>query len=399
MNQTVLSDAFDGSSRARAIPAAVQRHELVDAAQIDAQLLQAWQTLDFWSVEANVFDESRVLPSALAHCDPQGCARLFLLWEGVPRQSRLVGLMPLSLERRYGARPLPYWQNWLHPNAFLGTPLVAPGHERAFWQALLTQLDGAPGAGLFFHCNALALEGPIAKALFGLCAEDGRRCDIVRRHERAFLRSDLGGEAYYEQAVRSKKRKELRRQKRRLEDMGLLEFRRTDGSEGLDGWIDAFLTLEAAGWKGQGQSALDSQDRTRALFHDMLGAMAQAGRLELLSLEFEGAPIAMLVNLRSGGGAFSFKTTFDESFARFSPGVLLQIENYALLDRGDIGWADSCAAPDHPMIDSLWTERRAIGRVSIAIGGGARRLAFAGLRKAEDMMAARRADGAKGEAI
>ncbi|WP_420606074.1 GNAT family N-acetyltransferase [Novosphingopyxis sp.] len=394
MNQIVFPTAFDGALRHPASFFGAERSERIEATAIDVALLHSWQALDGRSGEANIFDESRVLPAALAHCDPRGMAELFLLWEGAPRASQLIGLMPLSLERRYGARPLPHWQNWLHPNAFLGNPLIAPGRERVFWQALLAELDIAPGAGLFFHLNGVALGGPVAEALLSVCADERRRCDVVCRHQRAFLRSDLTAKAYYEQAVRPKKRKELRRQKRRLEELGRLDFERSDGSQGLEEWIDAFLALEAAGWKGQGQSALGSQDSTRALFHDMLGAMARDGRLELLSFSFESAPIAMLVNLRSGDGVFSFKTAFDESFARFSPGVLLQIENYALLDRPGFGWADSCAAPDHPMIDSLWTERRAIGRVSVAIGGAARRLAFAGLRKAEDWMAARGGDRA-----
>jgi hypothetical protein len=54
----------------------------------------------------------------------------------------------------------------------------------------------------------------------------------------------------------------------------------------------------------------------------------------------------------------------------------LQRENLALLSRPDISWCDSCAAPDHPMIDSLWTERRPIGRISVAIGGSIRRRFF-----------------------
>jgi hypothetical protein len=84
----------------------------------------------------------------------------------------------------------------------------------------------------------------------------------------------------------------------------------------------------------------------------------------------------MLANFVTPPGACAFKTAFDERYARFSPGVLLQLENLALLDREDIEWCDSCAAPDHPMIDGLWTERRAIGRFSVAIGGRARRAAF-----------------------
>jgi hypothetical protein len=81
--------------------------------------------------------------------------------------------------------------------------------------------------------------------------------------------------------------------------------------------------------------------------------------------------------------SFSYKTAFDEDYARFSPGVLLQYENLSLLERDDITYCDSCAAQGHPMIDSLWTGRRAIGRYSVAIGGSGRRALFAGLLRAE----------------
>ena len=59
----------------------------------------------------------------------------------------------------------------------------------------------------------------------------------------------------------------------------------------------------------------------------------------------------MLATFLTPPGAFSFKTTFDEAFARFSPGVLLQRENLELLARPSIEWTDSCADMDHPMID------------------------------------------------
>lgn len=107
------------------------------------------------------------------------------------------------------------------------------------------------------------------------------------------------------------------------------------------------------------------------------------GKVERLDLRLEGRPLAMLVNFHSPPGSFSFKTAFDEDFARYSPGVLLQIENLALLDRADIKWCDSCAAQGHPMIDSIWTGRRSIGRYSIAIGGAGRRTIFGAFLKAE----------------
>jgi hypothetical protein len=119
------------------------------------------------------------------------------------------------------------------------------------------------------------------------------------------------------------------------------------------------------------------------LFRQALRGAARAGKLELLTLRLDGRAIAMLVTFLALPGSFSFKTAFDEDYARFSPGVLLQIENLKLLERPGLAWCDSCAAQDHPMIDSLWGGRRTVGRWSVAIGGPFRRFAFALLLTAE----------------
>jgi CelD/BcsL family acetyltransferase involved in cellulose biosynthesis len=84
----------------------------------------------------------------------------------------------------------------------------------------------------------------------------------------------------------------------------------------------------------------------------------------------------MLVNFITAPGGYAFKIAFDEDYARFSPGVLIKIENLKLLDRTDIAWMDSCASEDHPMINSLWAERRHIVRMTVPLAGGVRRATF-----------------------
>ena len=190
------------------------------------------------------------------------------------------------------------------------------------------------------------------------------------------LASDLAPEAYLDAALTGKKRKELRRQHKRLSEEGALQFERREGTESIAEWIEAFLWLEASGWKGKAGSAMAKQGDTTRLFTAALKGAAERGRLERLTLSLDGSPIAMLANFIAPPGSFAFKTAFDERYARFSPGVLLQRENLALLERAGIEWADSCASADHPMIDHVWRERRAIGRVNIGIGGGLRRAAF-----------------------
>lgn len=345
----------------------------------DAAFISAWDDLAAHAAEPNIFSESWFLRPALEQFDAMDKVRLFTLWDG----DQLCGLMPLATLPRYGRWPVPHVQNWLHHNAFLGSPLVRKGYADCFWRELLAGLDTDLGQGLFFHINGLTIGGEVARALEDICDAQRRRCALVQQTERALLEHGLTPAAYYEQAVRSKKRKELRRQKNRLAEEGALTFTRDDSSTGLAEWTEEFLALEKRGWKGRNGSALASFPETRALFSEVLAGAATLGKVERLDLRLEGRPLAMLVNFHSPPGSFSFKTAFDEDFARYSPGVLLQIENLALLDRADIEWCDSCAVQGHPMIDSIWTGRRSIGRYSIAIGGAGRRTIFGAFLKAE----------------
>ena len=338
----------------------------------DAAACQRWDALALSTAEPNPFFESWYLLPALRRFDPAGKVEILRFERG----GELVGLVPVERAWRYGRWPVPHLRVWLHPNAFTGAPLVARGHERAFWAAFLAWADDNCGPALFAHVAQQPLDGKLAAALFGEAQRESRRAALVQREERALLKSALDPAAYLDQAVRAKKRKELRRQHARLSEHGKLRVERHADDKCLATWIDHFLALEMSGWKGREGSALDCDPATAGLFREALHGAAERGRLERLSLILDGRPIAMLANFVTPPGACSFKTAFDEKFARFSPGVLLQLENLAMLDNRQVEWTDSCAAADHPMIDGIWQGRRPIGRVSIAIGGATRRKAF-----------------------
>ena len=345
----------------------------------DPQAGAHWDHLAEFASTPNPFFERWYLQPALEALDPDNRVRLVRIERG----GELIGLMPIERARRYSRWPLPHLASWLHPNCFVGAPLVQHGEETAFWQALLARADAAPGPALFLHLAAMPLDTRLADALFATCAAQRRRIALVRREERAMLASTLAPGDYLAHALPGKKRKEFRRQQARLAEQGAVTIERRDDAEGIQAWIEAFLSLEARGWKGREGSALVAAPDTAALFRNALTQAAARGKLERLSLTLDGRPIAMLASFLCPPGAFSFKTAFDEDFARFSPGVLLQLENLNMLDRTTIDWTDSCAATDHPMIDSLWEERRPIGRLSVAIGGSLRRAVFGKLADRE----------------
>ena len=360
MSRIALAPDRTDRVSARPVDASAVRALLRPASAI-GELAADWTALAAEASEPNPFAEHWFVAVSLA-----------TLWAGrdvrlleVRRGARLIGVMPLVIETGYAHLPVRYVRYWQHDHHFLATPLVAAGEERAFWDAALDALDESDWAPNFLHLRYMAEDGPVHRAL--------PRGTVVHRRLRALLKSELGPDAYFEQAVRPKKRKELRRLRSRLAELGELRMRRLEDPAELPVWCDDYLALEAAGWKGREGSALAADPLTTRFFRDTLAAAQAAGRLQFLRLDLNGRAIAMLVNFVTPPGSFSFKTVFDEAYARFSPGVLLQIENLAILDDPQIAWMDSCAMDDHPMIDSFWTGRRAVVRVTVPLRGIRRR--------------------------
>ncbi|MBA3897059.1 MAG: GNAT family N-acetyltransferase [Sphingomonadaceae bacterium] len=330
-----------------------------------------WRELAANAAEPNAFAESWFMRPSIAHLSPSTGARMVAVRHG----PELLGMIPLCAARRYGRLPVRHTTNWLHYHAFLGAPLVREGREAEFWQITLEALDTADWATGFLHVNGLVSDGPV---LAGLRA--ARRADIVHRAERAMLASEMSPRAYLEAHVRKKKRKEIGRLRTRLGELGEVACER-DGP--IAQWIEDFLALEASGWKGRAGTALTHDAAMRAFFRETIAGAAKAGKLEMLRLTLDGRPIAMLVNFMTAPGSFSFKIAFDEAYARFSPGVLIQIENLRMLDRPGIAWMDSCAVEDHAMINSLWAERREIVRVTVPLKGARRAATFSAARTIE----------------
>ncbi|ANU07446.1 GNAT family N-acetyltransferase [Paraurantiacibacter namhicola] len=331
-----------------------------------------WDALADHASEPNPFFESWYLLPSLRGFDPRGKAQI-LVFEV---DGELAGLMPLVSALDYYTRPVPHLTGWAHANMFLGAPLVATGLEREFWQHLFDWADMHCGSAAFLHLAGLPLDGVLADALRTALAVQARPASLAEEEERALLQSDLTPDEYLESALKKKRVKELNRKMRRLQDLGELVVESRDDAEGVDRWAQQFLSLEMAGWKGKAGSALACAPETERMFCAALEGAARLRKLQRLSLVLDGKPVAMLATFITARGAFGFKTAFDESLSRLSPGVVLQRENLSLLTRGDVDWCDSCASADHPMIDHFWRERRRIGRINIAIGGAVRRSLF-----------------------
>jgi Acetyltransferase (GNAT) domain len=343
--------------------------------------LEDWRLLALDAAEPNAYGEAWFMAPALLHLRRGLTVRIVEVRDAA---NRLVGVMPLARNGRYGRIRVQHISNWTHYQCFMGTPMVRRGEESPFWLATLKLLDGSDWASQFFSVSGLLEGGPVHLGLKKAAFSLGRPCPTVHRYQRAALASHLKYESYLAANVRQKKRKELRRLANRLGEIGAVCFSTLERSDEIARWCSDFLALEGAGWKGTRGSAFANDEGTATFFRKVVSGAFATGKLDFQRLDLDGRAIAMLVNFRTPPGSWSFKIAYDETLARFSPGVLIELKNLPrVLGDPEIEWMDSCAVEDHPMINGLWGERRTIVQVSVPLYGLRRKAIYAACRAAE----------------
>jgi CelD/BcsL family acetyltransferase involved in cellulose biosynthesis len=114
------------------------------------------------------------------------------------------------------------------------------------------------------------------------------------------------------------------RRQRALEREGTLAFRTVSEPAEIDEELEAFLELEASGWKGRAGTAILSHPRTNRFYRQFAQVAASRGWLRLHSLEFDGELIAGDYGCSFADTGFLIKTAFSEAHERFSPGLVLR---------------------------------------------------------------------------
>jgi CelD/BcsL family acetyltransferase involved in cellulose biosynthesis len=339
-----------------------------------AGLAAEWRALARRAAEPNVFCEPDfALPAATALA-PDAAA--VLVRGGEPH--RLIGLFPCRIERRrYGVR-LPLLAAWTHPFAPLGTPLVdRDAVEPAVAGFLDHVVDDARLPKLLLLPYQVD-DGPVAAAFVTTITRRGGRIATFGRHQRALLAPSAERAGYLDAAVGGKKRKELRRQRRRLDEAGAVTFTLAREPADIAAALADFLALEARGWKGRAGTAAAQDGAIRQFIETAAAGLAAQGQARVARLISGDHTIAAGLLFTSGRGAWFWKIAHDESVARASPGVQLTLDlTDAILRDGESDWCDSCATSEHAMIDSIWRERRTLTDQLVALVGPGRDFALA----------------------
>ncbi|MEK8227852.1 GNAT family N-acetyltransferase [Oerskovia sp. M15] len=173
-------------------------------------------------------------------------------------------------------------------------------------------------------------------------------------------------------ALSRSKRRQVDRLTRRLEEHAgatlVMEDRAQDPRA-----FEAFVSLEASGWKGdaaQDGGALDVTPGAVGWFTDVTDGLRSRKNLHLLALVAGDDVVYMSLLLGAGGSLYSLMDTYDERFAKFSPGVIgRMMEQEFVLGRTTADRFDPCLHPKNVGPSSLYRDRRILVGVVLATRG------------------------------
>jgi Acetyltransferase (GNAT) domain len=334
---------------------------LVPLADVDPALAVCWADLAEQAIEPNVFlHPDFVRPAARRLGDPAAVALAT-----VQRGGQLCFALPVVRRRGYRRLPVPTVTTWQHAYGYLGTPLVAPGApEEAWCEALRLFGSVAPLTAL----GQLGTDGPVARALTAALAEPARATVALGRRERPAIRRR--DQPTY---ISGKRRATLRRRRRQLAEALGDEVRCVDHTRpgpALDAEIEAFLAMEADGWKGRSGGAMACRPGDAAFFRDVCRGLARRGAVRLLALEVGGRPVAHQCVLYAGRTAFGFKSTYDERLRRYGPGTQLLDEVLTRFhEERRLDLLDSCTGLDETLTHEFFPDRRTVADLLLPPAG------------------------------
>jgi len=333
-----------------------------------SNFIPAWEELAAVAIEPNVFYEHWMLLPALEAFGAGKNINVVLVLIHDPRKpdvpAKLGGLFPLEPNHRLGK--LKVLSLWQHVHCYVCTPLVRADAARECMSALFNWVRFGGANASLIQLKCISGDGPFHKMLVDLSNKLGLVSWTTEIFTRGLWRKTYDQNTDSELTLSSGLRRTLRRKGRRLRERGLLEHIVLKPGDDIGRWIDEFLRIEASGWKGQHGSALACSENESRYFTRIATAAFHRGRLLMLGINFDGRPIARRCAFVAGAGSFAFKTAYDEKFADFSPGTMLEIDNIRQLHAlPGARWMDSCADASNGLVNRLTNDRRTIQSLSI----------------------------------
>jgi len=324
--------------------------------------IHQWEELTKDVAISNPFFESWSLLPAMEFLDHHQVDLLFV-WNDAQR-SLLLGFFPLKSRRFFSKLPLRNCVSWKHIHNYLATPLIRKTFESLFYDLLFDYVDKRQPYEYLLSLRDHCWHPNHEQLLKNKAKEQKRIFTFFEREQRALLNANQDFDDYLKSSINGKRRKEYRRLRKRLADLGDLKsvcYSINNDQQELNFFIDSFLQVENDGWKRRQGTSLLSDINHEQFVRKQFTLAAAKHKLHIQLLLLDGNPIAGISCFITKPMAYLFKIGYLETFEQYSPGVLVALDlTEKLCAMPDVISVDSCAKEGHSMIEKLWRDKQLI---------------------------------------
>jgi hypothetical protein len=325
--------------------------------ELTDQHIKRWYELEERSIEQNAFLSPYFVLPALKYLPPRGKPIIVFIERGTGHAGDLLGVGVFECSPRTIQVPAPHLKAYRCPHTYLTGLLVDKQYFKettsAFFSFFYDSRQDWCGVEFINRRkeSELASRFDIEASQLGMCWFE------YSAQRRPILLSEKSGDANMKTILTNKRRKILRQNLRRLNDLGKVEWRVVVGQEIEPVCTDIFLELEHMGWKKAKNFSLLSHSNHEAFFREMINGFAQADRAFFTELSMNGKVIASTSNLISGCAGFAFKIGWDEAFSKLGPGILNEVEFMKYFSEllPNLKYVDS-GAESGSFIEKLWPD-------------------------------------------
>jgi len=342
----------------------------------------SWSELARTAVEPNPFYEPANLLPAAAHLRDGSDVSLAFVRDG----HRMLAALPVR--RLLNVGPMRVITGRIFQVVSLSTPLLAEGAPQQTMGQLLKVLCDDSGAGV------LTLEwfgdgGAVAHALRTAARDLKMPCRAYKQWRRPVLHQDAGTACVQSRCtlcqrcplLSPKRARALNRWQRGLaRELGA--WPEVTDHSGDPEWVERYLSLEGAGWKGalsEGDGALAHRPGHAGWFRESALALSRSGMARMFSFTAGPQLLAMFyVMVTPGRGVFACLMTYEERFRQYAPGVQLLLGTMrSFFQDSREPLYDSCTAPGNTHFPEFFPDWRPISNVAVGIGSAGARATVA----------------------
>lgn len=255
------------------------------------------------------FDTHRWYRAWWAAFGRPGEAAIATAWQG----NRLAAVLPLRRCRGGGLAAM----------ANEHTPLYRPvGREPAATAALVRHVLAGDEASV--ELIAVPETDPVVGSM-SECTRALNRREVVERQHVSPIVETVGTFDAWRKLTKQRWRSDLDRFARNLRRRHNAEFSIVQVPTDLTRELDMGFRVEASGWKGEQETAIQSSLQTEAFYRNVAKSFHDRGQLRLSRIVLADGCAAFDLCLLVGQRLYLLKTGFDERFRNLSPGLVLRL--------------------------------------------------------------------------